>query len=269
MKMSMLFFTFTLLLNSQCATRNDNSSTKFDSISSDDLCGAQRKTHKIPKILHQIWHDWGRGRPNPPAEQLKFAKDLQTLNPHWKYMYWENANSREFIKEHYSWFLPTYDGYSAPIKRVDALRYFLLDYYGGLYVDLDTIPLKPIDPLLEGCDIVVGQEYGDFHIIGNDFMASVADHPFWKDMQNRLVKNKDKHNVLVSTGPVLLTDAVHAYKQEHNEPFFKVYGNAYFHPLGPNHKASGASKTCVESVEKCKEIFPQAFMISLFEGSWH
>jgi hypothetical protein len=37
--------------------------------------------------------------------------------------------------------LKTYDGYRFPVQRVDAVRYFLLLHYGGIYLDLDNVRL--------------------------------------------------------------------------------------------------------------------------------
>lgn len=39
----------------------------------------------------------------------------------------------------YPWFLDTFDGYPFPIQRADAIRYFVLAHYGGVYLDLDDV----------------------------------------------------------------------------------------------------------------------------------
>ena len=44
---------------------------------------------------------------------------------------------RDFIAKEYNWFLETYDAYPYPIQRADALRYFVVYHYGGIYADLD------------------------------------------------------------------------------------------------------------------------------------
>ena len=44
---------------------------------------------------------------------------------------------REFIEKMYPWFLKTYDGYTQEIMRIDAVRYFILHYFGGIYLDID------------------------------------------------------------------------------------------------------------------------------------
>jgi mannosyltransferase OCH1-like enzyme len=39
----------------------------------------------------------------------------------------------------YPWFLETFDGYVYPIQRADAIRYFVLHHFGGIYIDLDDV----------------------------------------------------------------------------------------------------------------------------------
>jgi inositol phosphorylceramide mannosyltransferase catalytic subunit len=56
---------------------------------------------------------------------------------------WTDNSSRNFIEIQYPWFLSTYDGYRFPVQRVDALRYFLMLHYGGIYIDLDNVSISP------------------------------------------------------------------------------------------------------------------------------
>jgi mannosyltransferase OCH1-like enzyme len=39
----------------------------------------------------------------------------------------------------YLWFLETFDSYPYPIQRADAIRYFVLHHFGGIYIDLDDV----------------------------------------------------------------------------------------------------------------------------------
>ena len=52
---------------------------------------------------------------------------------------WTDAGSLEFIKKEYPWFEETFKGYKHPIQRADAIRYFVLAKYGGIYIDLDDV----------------------------------------------------------------------------------------------------------------------------------
>lgn len=39
----------------------------------------------------------------------------------------------------YPWFMSTYLSFTFPVQKIDALRYFLMRHYGGIYVDLDNV----------------------------------------------------------------------------------------------------------------------------------
>jgi hypothetical protein len=52
---------------------------------------------------------------------------------------WTDEKSREFIATEYPWFIDTFDNYPHPIQRADAIRYFVLAHFGGVYLDLDDV----------------------------------------------------------------------------------------------------------------------------------
>ncbi len=56
---------------------------------------------------------------------------------------WTDAMSRELIATEYPWFLNTFDNYTQPIQRADAIRYFVLAHFGGIYIDLDDVSALP------------------------------------------------------------------------------------------------------------------------------
>ena len=66
-------------------------------------------------------------------------------------MLWTDADSRKFLVEHYPWFVPIFDAYPYPIQRADAIRYFILHHFGGIYMDLDVGCLRRFDPPPQGC----------------------------------------------------------------------------------------------------------------------
>lgn len=132
-------------------------------------------------------------------------------------MLWTDASSRKFIAEHYPWFLDTFDAYTYPIQRADAIRYFVLHYYGGVYLDLDVGCLRPLDPLLVFPVILpktipVG--------VSNDLMFSEKGHPFMAQTIHNLVTFD--HNwilnyptVMFSTGPMFLSAQYGIYTASH------------------------------------------------------
>jgi len=96
----------------------------------------------ISKILHQTWKDTFI-----PAALVRFQRTWQLHHPDWAYLLWTDSDNRKFIQQHYPWFLRIYDAYPEHIMRVDAVRYFILYHYGGVYVDLDFECVKPLEPL--------------------------------------------------------------------------------------------------------------------------
>src|SRR5438105_3552372 len=91
----------------------------------------------FPAIIHQTWktnripYDW---KPSQDAWKRLF--------PTFKYRLWTDDDYRKFMRRHYPEYLTLYDNWEYPIQRADMIRYFLLDYYGGAYCDLDNMPLK-------------------------------------------------------------------------------------------------------------------------------
>jgi mannosyltransferase OCH1-like enzyme len=115
--------------------------------------------------------------------------------------------SRDFIAKEYNWFLETFDKYPYPIERADAIRYFILHYHGGIYIDLDDGCKRPLDPLL------VYPAWVRFTVptgISNDAMGSVPKHPFFAKTIESL-KHYQRNwlmgyiTVMYSTGPLFLS----------------------------------------------------------------
>jgi hypothetical protein len=132
-------------------------------------------------------------------------------------MLWTDASSREFIAGHYPWFLDTFDNYTYPIQRADAIRYFVLHHYGGIYLDLDIGCLRPLDPLLIYPVILpktipVG--------VSNDLMFAEKGHPFLAQTIGNL-KLFDHSwilnypTVMFSTGPMFISAQYGLYSATH------------------------------------------------------
>lgn len=132
-------------------------------------------------------------------------------------MLWTDASSREFIAKHYPWFLDNFDAYPYPIQRADAIRYFVLHYYGGVYLDLDVGCLRPLDPLLVHQVILpktipVG--------VSNDLMFAEKGHPFLAQTIHNLITFDHSWilnypTVMFSTGPMFISAQYGLYTASH------------------------------------------------------
>lgn len=161
---------------------------------------------KIPKVIHQQWKT--NTIPN------KFAtwrnKWLQLYpEPEYKHMLWTDTNARELIENYYPWFLPTYDSYEHNINRADAVRYFILYHYGGIYADLDYEPIVNFYDYLPPNQVsMVESPYYWNEKTQNCLMSSPQHDPFWIDLFVVLVKNAKREEVLEATGPKMVDEAM-------------------------------------------------------------
>lgn len=174
-------------------------------------------------------------------------------------MLWTDASAREFIARHYDWFLDTFDGYTYPIQRADAIRYFVLYHYGGVYIDLDMGCLHRMDPLLVypvvlPKTIPVG--------VSNDLMFSEKNHPFMGQTIHNLMKFDynwvlNYPTVMFTTGPMFLSAQYGAWTSSHPPTHGLPGGEVRVLPkslYGKNAKPGEA---------------PHSFFTHFYGSSWH
>jgi hypothetical protein len=170
-------------------------------------------------------------------------------------MLWTDKASDDFIAEHYSWFLPTFRGYTYPIQRADAIRYFVLHHYGGVYLDLDVGCLRRLDPVLTypitlPRTIPVG--------VSNDLMFAAKGHPFMTQTIHALMSFDINYiinypTVMFSTGPMFLSVQLSLFASRN--PSLASEVRVLSKPLyGKNAKPDEA---------------PHAFFTHHYGSSWH
>jgi len=132
-------------------------------------------TQWIPKIIHQVY--LGFDNKVMPQEWEETRQRCIEMHPDYEYILWTNETSRELLTNEYSWFLETYDNYRYPISRADSIRYFILEHYGGIYIDLDNGCKRKLDPLLFFPAWMPGTttELG----LTNHVMGSMRKHPYF------------------------------------------------------------------------------------------
>ena len=188
-----------------------------------------KKKNKFPKIIYQTW----KTRTLPKNFQV-WSSTWKENHPKHKYLMWTDKNNRDFIKNNYSDFLETYDNYNQNIKRVDAVRYFFLYHYGGIYADLDFESLKPLDPILKefsDYDVILGrmginEEFA--HSIPNAIMISKPRADFWLYVIENMKKRANQDGAEYDTGPMLLKYCVDTYRGPSK---IKVLSTDYLYPI--------------------------------------
>jgi mannosyltransferase OCH1-like enzyme len=195
----------------------------------------------IPARIFQTWKSKNALPPNFQA----WCASFDTQNPHYKHELWDDQDNRSLISQEFPWFLPTYDEYPAEIYRADAIRYFYLYRYGGIYADLDTECLRPLDELLMLSGVALGRmgTNHDFpHSIPNAIMASSPSQEFWVLVMALLMLFAERFRGArpeVLTGPILLKRALDMY--------LTAYSTSSMHFIATLKNASGVNRNSEKS----------------------
>lgn len=168
----------------------------------------------IPKIIHQTYIN-----ESIPTQWLAAQQSCIDIHPDYEYMLWTDEKSLEFITKEYPWFLNTFVGYKHPIQRADSIRYFVLAYYGGVYIDLDDGCKRRLDPLLSYTAFVRRTIPTG---ISNDVMGAVPQHPFFLRVIESLQGANRKWilpyiTIMASTGPLFLSVVWKKWMGEHSD----------------------------------------------------
>jgi UDP:flavonoid glycosyltransferase YjiC (YdhE family) len=159
----------------------------------------------VPRILHHVWMQG-----EPPADLAAWRQSWVEHHPSWEHRLWDEGALRELVREHYGWFLPIWDGYPELIMRADAGRYFLLDRFGGVCLDMDLECLRPLGPLLEGTALIASLE-PELHRAWRFPNGGGPRHLFWAHLFKELVRSHKVPDALYATGPILLSGACESW----------------------------------------------------------
>ncbi|UNI18041.1 hypothetical protein JDV02_004338 [Purpureocillium takamizusanense] len=131
----------------------------------------------VPRIIHQAYLDeQSPGNRTIPQELATSHWTCESTHPTWEYKLWHSDEARAFIKSEFPSFLAIYDGFKSAQQRSDALRYFLVRHFGGIYIDLHIHCDASLEPLLFYPAWVAYSGEGP---LSNDIIAGEPGHPFW------------------------------------------------------------------------------------------
>jgi len=178
----------------------------------------------IPKKLHFTY--------KTECVPEKFQRNLnlwKKMCPDWEMHYYSDAMIFDFFEEHFPEYLSDISRITLGAVLADVFRYALLYIHGGMYTDMDTIPLKkiPMDWLhyqtVLGYEFQLGKGSADFRyrhdVICQWTMLTVPKNPLFKEALNKCIQNLREINfhfsvsreVLHATGPLLFTSIANNY----------------------------------------------------------
>ncbi|PYH41020.1 TPT-domain-containing protein [Aspergillus saccharolyticus JOP 1030-1] len=241
---------YTLLPPAQHKFPFTSSPSYARSLSPRELLSRPRSTDlvSIPKLIHQTWFPAGS---NMSENAQMWVQTMRAQNPEWEYVLWDDKTNRLLVETHFPWFLKDYDRLPKEIHRADVVRNLYMFLFGGMYADVDTEALRPVDALFAGHDTplraahssILGSWTGQTKLQGsgmhpqraflghmahragldgpaavpNGWMASPPGHPFWLLPVIHVIENPEGNgdgSVESLTGPTALSFLLHRYYED-------------------------------------------------------
>lgn len=173
----------------------------------------QRTVGKIPKIIHQTWKD-----KKIPDKWRSSPEAWKYYHGDWLYVLWTDKDIFDYIALKHPSYLEVFVKFSYGIQKADAIRYFILHDFGGLYSDLDLVPKRNIESHLSDGMPLYLLFSPNMNVFTNFLMASAPQEPLWRDVWNRLLNPVipawaiGKHlEVMYTTGPAMINDVAMNY----------------------------------------------------------
>ncbi len=201
-------------------------------------------------MIHAIWHN-----PVIPDEFDPFLKSWVTHNPETEVKIWSFKKGRELIEAHYPFLLSTFDSSAANVQKANILRYVVLHRFGGIYLDLDMLCLKPLTQFFKD-ELFFARHSGN--TICNAICGSKAEHPFWELVFSSLLETPtelqgpSRFPVIQSTGSPLIQNLIESYDSK-----VKLYPPKFFFPVG-----MGSPKAAY------KKYYPEAYTMHFWNWGW-
>lgn len=227
----------------------------------------------IPKIIHQSFKT--ARHPYP----LKWQQSWLDNHPKWEYHFHTDADNRRLVAKLCPQFLKAFDSFPRGIMRADFARFLYLYSWGGVYVDLDYVCLRPMDSLLRqvakiGIPWLPGNGYYQYH---NAILVSEARNPFWLTCAEQAVFyfwSSEFPQVEQLAGPLRIQAAIESEglkfapllpKQVTPLDWF-----AYNVKVGKGDKRVAALRDSLSkaSIAAIRNAFPQAYAVTFWNHGW-
>jgi mannosyltransferase OCH1-like enzyme len=144
----------------------------------------------IPHVFHQIW----LGGLVMPPKLAAWTADWRRLHPKWELRLWHEcgdgriaANGFEQVSQY-----PELLARACHLsQRSDIWRYELINRFGGVYLDTDMEPLRPIDDLLIGVQtfaslMIAHRDKKTQVCLGCSVFGAVPNHPWTNGLVARM-----------------------------------------------------------------------------------
>ncbi len=195
---------------------------------------------KIPKIIHYCWVG-----PRPKSEKIiACITSFKLQNPDFAVKEWNESNFKSedfpFTKKMYSekkWAFVA-----------DYVRLYVLEQYGGIYLDADMFLVQSLSPLLNA-ECVLGEE--SLGAISAGMVGAIPHHPFIIACK----KFYDDNPHVTMTIPRILTNI---YNETYDKRGIIIYPPKTFYPFDANHIKEWHGQ----------DLGPNVYGVHLWDYSW-
>lgn len=178
----------------------------------------------IPKVIYQTWKTKNL---HPKCKMIQ--NNIKNLNKNYQYILYDDNQMEVFIKSNFDKY--TYDCYmklNVGAAKADFWRYCILYINGGIYLDMDSNILKPLDNLIVGDEQCIITREGNKGTFNNWIMIFQKNHPILLETIKKCcynITNKTTNDVCLLTGPTgPFTDSINKVMK----PFYKKNTHLYF-----------------------------------------
>jgi len=174
------------------------------------------------------------------------VKTIRSLNPDYEYKLYDDEDCRAFLKKHFGKnYADAFDILIPGAFKCDLWRYAALYVYGGVYLDMDMIPLVPFDSLIppEAKFVsVVDRTMNGIAGIYQAFLACEPGNPIMKislelAFYNVASRRTGIADILSITGPGVVNVALNLYlENSYTNNEFKPgdYGEIVLYKMQPD-----------------------------------
>lgn len=194
------------------------------------------------KVIHRFW----AGR-EMPQEYVEYGRQWRHLNPDWDVRLWDMNDLRIFPHlEPIFTDLAVRDQGNQSIEYfvqvADVMGYAIIERHGGVYVNCDIQPVRPLSELAIPDRAWASYENNEDGRIVNAAIGSPIKHdPFWwsllRGLPERYFANPTAEMV-ETTGPAYLTDFARGRNDLHVFPTH-TFNPVHWKQIAPGGDASG------------------------------
>jgi mannosyltransferase OCH1-like enzyme len=123
----------------------------------------------------------------------KVYNNISKYAPNYQHIIYDDDDCQRFIQSKYgSSGLDTWKTLKEPAHKADFWRYCILYEYGGIYLDIKTELVKPLDEIFQDRQLMYSVTCTDRpnHCIYNGILCTPPKNPFFLDLIYHCIKNK-------------------------------------------------------------------------------